>query len=67
MISPIRHSARRALAQGVCAARRRVAALPLELSFSEAWRGKKVFFADRWESGTVKKGPETEIFSAVIS
>ncbi|MDR3115721.1 MAG: hypothetical protein LBU25_09405, partial [Treponema sp.] len=39
---------------------------PLELSFSEAQRGKKVFFAARWESGTVKKGPETEIFSAVI-
>jgi hypothetical protein len=39
---------------------------PLELSFDENDRGKRVYFAVRWESGTVKKGPWSDIFSAVI-
>ncbi|MDR0411183.1 MAG: hypothetical protein LBH75_04330 [Treponema sp.] len=39
---------------------------PLELTFEENERGEKVYFAVRWESGTVKKGPTSDIFSAVI-
>jgi hypothetical protein len=39
---------------------------PLELEFEEDERGKKVYFAARWESGTVKKGKWSDIFSAVI-
>jgi hypothetical protein len=40
---------------------------PLELVFNESERGKRVYFAVRWESGTVKKGPWSEIFSGIIS
>jgi hypothetical protein len=39
---------------------------PLDLVFEEDQRGKRVYFAVRWESGTVKKGPWSEIQSAVI-
>jgi hypothetical protein len=39
---------------------------PLELVFDEEDRGRRVYFAARWETGTVKKGPESEIFSAII-
>lgn len=39
---------------------------PLELTFKESERGKRVYFAARWETGTVKKGRFTEIFDAVI-
>jgi hypothetical protein len=39
---------------------------PLELTFEEEERGKKVYFAARWENGTVKKGPDSDIFSAII-
>ncbi|MDR2792712.1 MAG: hypothetical protein LBB61_03465 [Treponema sp.] len=39
---------------------------PLELVFNESERGKRVYFAVRWESGTVKKGPWSEIFSGII-
>ncbi|MDR3115442.1 MAG: hypothetical protein LBU25_07975 [Treponema sp.] len=39
---------------------------PLELVFEEDERGKKVYFATRWENGTVKKGKWSDIFSAVI-
>jgi hypothetical protein len=39
---------------------------PLELTFDENERGKRVYFAVRWESGTVKKGPWSDILSAVI-
>jgi hypothetical protein len=39
---------------------------PLELTFDENERGKRVYFAVRWESGTVKKGPWSNILSAVI-
>jgi hypothetical protein len=39
---------------------------PLELTFDENDRGKRVYFAVRWESGTVKKGAWSEILSAVI-
>jgi hypothetical protein len=39
---------------------------PLELVFNESDRGKRVYFAVRWESGTVKKGPWSEIYSGII-
>jgi hypothetical protein len=39
---------------------------PLELTFNEDQRGKRVYFAARWETGAMKKGPESDIFSAVI-
>jgi hypothetical protein len=39
---------------------------PLELVFEEDERGKKGYFAARWESGTVKKGKWSDIFYAVI-
>jgi hypothetical protein len=39
---------------------------PLELVFEESERGRRVYFATRWESGTVKKGKCTEIFNAAI-
>jgi hypothetical protein len=39
---------------------------PLELNFEEDERGKRVYFAARWENGTVQKGDWSEIFSAVI-
>ncbi|MDR2446965.1 MAG: hypothetical protein LBD58_06695 [Treponema sp.] len=39
---------------------------PLELAFEEDQRGKRVYFAARWETGTVKKGPESDIFNAII-
>lgn len=39
---------------------------PLELTFEENLRGKRIYFAVRWESGTGKKGPWSDIFSTVI-
>ena len=39
---------------------------PLDLVFDEDRRGERVYYAARWESGTVKKGPWSAIFSAVI-
>jgi hypothetical protein len=39
---------------------------PLELVFDEDRRGKRLYFAARWENGTVKKGKWSDIFSAVI-
>ncbi|MDR1126587.1 MAG: hypothetical protein LBL06_00505 [Treponema sp.] len=39
---------------------------PLELVFEEDERGKKVFFAARWETGAMKKGKWSDIFSAII-
>jgi hypothetical protein len=39
---------------------------PLDLSFDEDQRGKRVYFTVRWESGVAKKGPWSDIFSAVI-
>jgi hypothetical protein len=39
---------------------------PLELSFDEDQRGKRLYYAVRWETGTVKKGDFSEIFSAII-
>ncbi|MDR3276868.1 MAG: hypothetical protein LBT11_06645 [Treponema sp.] len=39
---------------------------PLKLAFDEDQRGKRIYFAARWENGTVKKGPWSDIFSAVI-
>ncbi|MDR3129920.1 MAG: hypothetical protein LBU18_00050 [Treponema sp.] len=39
---------------------------PLELAFEEDQRGQKVYFAVRWENGTVEKGPDSDIFSVII-
>jgi hypothetical protein len=39
---------------------------PLELTFKESERGKHVYFAVRWETGTVKKGKFSAIYSAII-
>jgi hypothetical protein len=39
---------------------------PLELGFDEDQRGKRVYLAVRWENGAAKKGPWSDIFSAVI-
>jgi hypothetical protein len=39
---------------------------PLEISFDEDARGKHIYFAAGWESGTVKKGLWSNIFSAVV-
>jgi hypothetical protein len=39
---------------------------PLELTFKESDRGKRLYFAVRWETGTVKKGKFSEIFSVFI-
>ncbi|MDR1466364.1 MAG: hypothetical protein LBI40_01925 [Treponema sp.] len=39
---------------------------PLELTFEEDERGKKVYFAVRWESGAGKKGLWSDIYSAII-
>jgi hypothetical protein len=38
----------------------------LELTFKESDRGKRVYYAVRWETGTVKKGKFSDIFSAFI-
>jgi hypothetical protein len=39
---------------------------PLELTFKESERGKHFYYAVRWETGTVKKGDFSEIYSAII-
>ena len=39
---------------------------PLELSFKESERGKRVYFAVRWESGTSLKGDWSDIFNAIV-
>ncbi|MDR1220996.1 MAG: hypothetical protein LBK73_15505 [Treponema sp.] len=39
---------------------------PLELTFDEDKKEKGVYFATRRETGTVKKGPESDIFNMVI-
>jgi hypothetical protein len=39
---------------------------PLELTFEENQRGKRLYYAVRWETGTVKKGDFSDIFSAII-
>ncbi|MHC6204523.1 hypothetical protein ACYULU_15190, partial [Breznakiellaceae bacterium SP9] len=39
---------------------------PLDLVFDEDKRGKRIYFAVRWESGTNKKGPWSEVFSAIV-
>jgi hypothetical protein len=41
-------------------------ASPFTLSFTESQRGKRVYFALRWESHTNLKGPWSEIYSAII-
>jgi hypothetical protein len=40
---------------------------PLELTFKESERGKRVYYAARWETDAVKKGKFTDIFSAIVS
>jgi hypothetical protein len=39
---------------------------PLDLTFDENVRGKRVYFAVRWETDAVKKGDFSEIYSVVI-
>ncbi|MDR1216660.1 MAG: hypothetical protein LBK25_08260 [Treponema sp.] len=39
---------------------------PLELIFDENERGKRIYFAARWESGTGKKGLWSDILFAII-
>jgi hypothetical protein len=39
---------------------------PLELVFEEDQRGKRLYYAVRWETGTVKKGEFSDIYSAII-
>jgi hypothetical protein len=39
---------------------------PLEITFKESERGKRLYYAARWETGTVKKGRFTEIFSVIV-
>jgi hypothetical protein len=39
---------------------------PLDLTFEEDDRGKRVYFAVRWETGAMKKGDFSEIMSAII-
>lgn len=39
---------------------------PLELTFDEDMRGKRVYFAVRWEAGAGGKGPWSDIVSAII-
>jgi hypothetical protein len=39
---------------------------PLELSFEEDQRGRRLYYTVRWETGTVKKGDWSEIYSAII-
>jgi hypothetical protein len=39
---------------------------PLELTFEEDERGKRLYFAARWETRAMKKGLWSDIFSAII-
>ena len=39
---------------------------PLEMTFDESQRGKRIWFTVRWENGIGRKGKWSEIFSAVI-
>jgi hypothetical protein len=39
---------------------------PLELTFEEDERGKRVYFVARWETRSMKKGKWSDIFSAII-
>ena len=39
---------------------------PLELVFEEDQRGKRLYYAVRWETGTVKKGDFSAIYSVII-
>ncbi|GHU49867.1 hypothetical protein FACS1894200_08980 [Spirochaetia bacterium] len=41
-------------------------ATPLDLVFEDDQRGKRIYFAVRWESDTNKKGSWSEIFSAIV-
>ncbi|MDR2362393.1 MAG: hypothetical protein LBD91_06645 [Prevotellaceae bacterium] len=39
---------------------------PLRMTFNGYDRGKRLFFAARWENNRGEKGPWTEIFSAIV-
>ncbi|MDR0599977.1 MAG: hypothetical protein LBG84_07855 [Treponema sp.] len=39
---------------------------PLTLTFDEGARGRRLYFAVRWEGTSVQKGPWSEIFSTII-
>jgi hypothetical protein len=39
---------------------------PLDLTFDEDQRGKRFWFAARWENGAVQKGRWSDIFNAII-
>ncbi|MDR1681238.1 MAG: hypothetical protein LBS12_05600, partial [Prevotellaceae bacterium] len=39
---------------------------PYEFRFSDAQRGKRLYFAMRWENTTGAKGPWSEIMEAII-
>jgi hypothetical protein len=39
---------------------------PLELVFDEDRRGKRLYFAVRWENGAAKKGLWSNIYSAIV-
>jgi hypothetical protein len=39
---------------------------PLKLTFKESERGKRLYYAVRWETGTAKKGDFSEIFSVFV-
>ncbi|MDR0601742.1 MAG: hypothetical protein LBG42_05110 [Treponema sp.] len=39
---------------------------PLKLTFEENMRGKRLYFAVRWETGTAKKGTFSAIYSVII-
>ena len=39
---------------------------PPDLVFDDDGRGKRIYFAVRWESSTNKKGPWSEVFSAIV-
>jgi hypothetical protein len=39
---------------------------PLKLTFKESERGKRFYYAVRWETGTAKKGDFSEIFSVFV-
>jgi hypothetical protein len=39
---------------------------PLELTFEENQRGRRLYYAARWETGTAKQGDFGEIYSAIV-
>jgi hypothetical protein len=39
---------------------------PLELNFKESERGKRLYYAVRWETNAMKKGKFSAIYSVII-